>query len=74
MMTNKILGKKIEDADKNMADTNSLVQKTNFNLKITKIGNKIFNTSDLVSNSNFNSKNIKMKYKIPTTSNSENVL
>ena len=73
-MTNKSLGKKIEDVDKNMADTNSLVQKTNFNLTIAKIGNKIFNTSDLVSNSNINSKNIKMKYKIPTTSNSENVL
>ena len=45
---NQAYNKKINDADKEIPDTNSLVKKSDYNSKITEIENKISDVSNLV--------------------------
>ena len=46
--TNKILKKRLKNIDKEIADTCRLLEKTDYNMKITEIQNKIPNFTGLV--------------------------
>ena len=46
--TNKILKKRLKNIDKEIADTCRLLEKTDYNTKITEIQNKIPNFTGLV--------------------------
>ena len=59
--------RKINDAEKKIPNTNSLLKKTDYNSKITEIENKIPDVSNLVMKANYNTKITKIENKYITT-------